>query len=71
MGATPIQTNFPLVDTHKAWAKEPIKILDRRMMKRGNMAITKVLVEWANSFPGDATWESFQQLKGTFPHIDP
>ncbi|KAA3477284.1 Retrotransposable element Tf2 [Gossypium australe] len=51
-------------------AKEPIRILDRRTVKRDNATVTEVLMEWANSFLEDATWESFQQLKDAFPHID-
>lgn len=71
VGAAPVQAKLPLVDSHGAWAKEPIKILDKRMVRRGNRVVTEVLVEWTNSFPEDVTWESFQQMKETFPCLDP
>ncbi|KAA3461009.1 reverse transcriptase [Gossypium australe] len=71
VGVVFVQANLPLVDTQRAWGKEHIRRLDRRMVRRGNKVVTEVLVEWTNSFLEDATWESFQQLKETFPHIDP
>ncbi|KAH1047564.1 hypothetical protein J1N35_038348 [Gossypium stocksii] len=65
VGAAPVQAELPLVDAHGAWAKEPVKIFEKRMVRRGNRAVTKLLVEWTNSFPEDVTWESFQQMKET------
>ena len=38
-------------------ALEPVAILAKRMVKRGNQPITQMLVHWTNSFPKDATWE--------------
>lgn len=60
-----------MIDEQGAWAKEPTRIIDRRVVKKGNNADTKVLVEWTNSFPKDATWESLRKLKATYPTIDP
>lgn len=36
---------------------EPETILDRKMVKRGRMAATKVLVKWKNLPQDQATWE--------------
>ena len=34
---------------------ELVKVLDRRIVKRGNKLATQVLVHWTNSFPEDDT----------------
>ena len=49
----------------------PQAILDRRMIKRGNSAITQVLVHWVNMPPAEATWEDWTVLKGQFPDFNP
>lgn len=63
--------NLPLVDPNGQMRFEPLQILDRRLVKRNNRAITQVLVEWSNSVPEDATWEDYQALKQQFPSFDP
>ncbi|KAL4387688.1 hypothetical protein GQ457_09G030390 [Hibiscus cannabinus] len=62
---------LPIMDLDGSISKEPLKILDRRIGKRGNRAVTEVLVEWSNSFPEDATWEVLHTLKQRFPNFDP
>lgn len=51
----PTQASLPLVRTDEALLKEPIRVVDKRMVKKGNQVATKVLVEWANTFPEDVT----------------
>ena len=48
-----------MVDGDSVIAKEPISILDRRIVKKQGRAHTEVLVQWRNSFPEDVTWESY------------
>lgn len=50
---------------------EPVQILERRLVKRGNRPATQVLVHWSNSFPEDATWEYLHDLLDRFPHFQP
>lgn len=50
---------------------EPVAVLDRRMVKRGNMAATQILVQWSNGFPEDATWEFRHDLVRRYPNFDP
>ncbi|KAK5772347.1 uncharacterized protein LOC108462731 [Gossypium arboreum] len=69
--ASPTQAQLPLVDDHWVLPKEPAQIVDRRMVKKGNWAVTEVLVEWADSFPEDATWGSLELLQTKFPHFHP
>ena len=53
------QFEMPFLDVDGVLAKKPISILDRRMVKKHGVAATEVLVQWKNTFPEDATWESF------------
>lgn len=48
---------------------EPIVILDKKVIKRGNNAITQVLVQWANLSKEEATWEDYSFLKSQFPKL--
>lgn len=47
--------------------KEPESILERRMVKRGNKAITQILIKWKGESREDATWEEFWTMKEKFP----
>ncbi|XP_016704249.1 uncharacterized protein [Gossypium hirsutum] len=67
VGSAQTQLQLPLVDAHGALPKEPVCISDKRIVKKGSQAVTEVLVEWADSFPKDATWESFSALQAKFP----
>nr|GEU70218.1 retrotransposable element Tf2 [Tanacetum cinerariifolium] len=49
--------NFPTCTEDGLIAVEPVKILDRRMQKRGNSATVYVLVQWANGGWIDMRWE--------------
>ncbi|XP_016747280.1 uncharacterized protein [Gossypium hirsutum] len=71
VGAAPTQAELPMVDDQGVLPKEPVRILDRRMVKRGNSAATEVLVEWVNSFSEDATWEPLPIIQAKFPWILP
>ncbi|XP_040968577.1 uncharacterized protein [Gossypium hirsutum] len=71
IGSTPAQASLPMVDIHDALQKEPVRIVDRRIVKKGTQAITEVLVEWVDSFPKDATWESLNSLQTRFPQFHP
>ncbi|XP_075074483.1 uncharacterized protein LOC142162076 [Nicotiana tabacum] len=50
---------------------EPVAILDRRMVKKKNKAAVKVLVQWANLSPEEATWEDYNFLCSQFPEFQP
>ncbi|WVZ94909.1 hypothetical protein U9M48_040738 [Paspalum notatum var. saurae] len=45
----------------------PEVILDRRLVKKGNQAITQVLIKWSNLPASSATWEDYDVLKTHFP----
>ena len=45
----------------------PQAILDRKMVKRHNQAVTKWLIHWAGKSPADASWEFADVIKERFP----
>ncbi|GAU24592.1 hypothetical protein TSUD_289530 [Trifolium subterraneum] len=51
--------------------KIPVAILERKMVKRGHTAATKVLVQWKDSPPDKATWEFYYDLLKKFPDFHP
>ncbi|KAG2323181.1 hypothetical protein Bca52824_016394 [Brassica carinata] len=48
-------------------AKEPEKILEKKMVNRRNRAVTKVLVQWKGYSPEQATWEFYQDFVAKHP----
>nr|KYP59781.1 hypothetical protein KK1_015222 [Cajanus cajan] len=51
--------------------QEPEAILDRKMVKRGRVAATKVLIKWKN-FPAEqSTWEFYYDVLKKFPNFHP
>ncbi|GMI64849.1 hypothetical protein HRI_000154200 [Hibiscus trionum] len=71
IGSALVQSTLPVVGMDGTIVKDSLKILDRRMVKKGNRAVTEVLVEWTNFFPEDATWELFYKLQLNFSHFNP
>ncbi|CAM8908644.1 unnamed protein product [Rhodiola kirilowii] len=51
--------------------KEPEAILDRKMVKRHNGAVTKVLVQWKGHPAEQATWEFYQDFISKYPEFHP
>lgn len=52
-------------------SKEPEKILEKKMVKHHNAAVTKVLVQWKGFPPEQATWEFYRDFIAKHPHFDP
>lgn len=48
---------------------EPEAILDRKMVKRGRLPATKVLIKWKNSPEELATWEFYHDVLTAFPQF--
>jgi hypothetical protein len=51
--------------------KLPVAILDRKMVKRGDRAATKVVVQWQGCPTDKATWEFYYDLLKKFPDFHP
>lgn len=71
VGAVVVQSELPMLDEDGLIKKEPIAILDCKMVKRNNIAATELLVQWRNTFPEDSTWELFSNLQTQFPGFNP
>ena len=59
----------PLCSSNGQPLVEPVAVLDRRMIKRGNKAAIQILVQWVNLLPEEATWEDFQFIKSQFSKL--
>lgn len=71
VGKQLVQSTLPLEGLDGMIPKEPIHVLDRCMVKRDNQVFTEVFIEWANTFPKDATWEVLHELRQWYPAFDP
>ncbi|GJX75373.1 retrotransposable element Tf2 [Tanacetum coccineum] len=49
---------------------EPVAILDRRLAKVNNKAVSYVLVKWSNHTDEDATWENYADLIQRYPEFE-
>nr|GEV64681.1 hypothetical protein [Tanacetum cinerariifolium] len=57
-----VSVTLPQCDPFGVIALEPIVVLDRRMVKRGNVAAVYVLIQWSNESVNDATWELYEDI---------
>ncbi|KAJ1275228.1 hypothetical protein BS78_05G120600, partial [Paspalum vaginatum] len=64
---TPVYSTLPTATDLDAVAAVPNTIVDRRLVKRGNSAITQVKVTWSGLPDLAATWEDYEVLKARFP----
>ena len=55
-------SQLQFMDEAGVLVKEPISIIDH-CINKGNKAITKVLVQWRNTFLEDATKETFSNFQ--------
>lgn len=62
---------FPIQPQIASSKGEPESILDRKMVKRGRMAATKVLIKWKGLPAEQATWEFYYDLLKQFPNFHP
>nr|TKR79766.1 hypothetical protein D5086_0000269270 [Populus alba] len=61
---------LPIVDEEGRVKVYPVTILERKLMKKGNIAVVAGLIQWSNSFPEDATWEELTELQLQFPDFN-
>lgn len=60
---------LPPVDSDGALKPEPVKVLNRRVRKVRNRPQTEILVQWHRMGEDDATWEAYETIKISFPHL--
>jgi Chromo (CHRromatin Organisation MOdifier) domain len=56
-------TNMSLVGKYGQMKVEPVVVLDRQLVKKGNELRTQILVRWSNLSNSDATWEDYLQIQ--------
>lgn len=66
-----VTTELPKVGQEGQLLAYPVKVLDRKMVKQGNVAVVQWLIQWSNSIPEDATWENALQIQQQYPDFDP
>jgi hypothetical protein len=60
---TPVFSQLPSIPYLDIADVSPEEMLDRRLVKKGNEAITQVLVQWSGLPISSATWEDYSVLK--------
>ncbi|KAA3488050.1 reverse transcriptase [Gossypium australe] len=71
VGSAVHASTLPPMGSDGVLLKTPVRILNHRMVKQGNHAAVEVLVEWADTFPEDSTWENLDSLRRRVPTFDP
>ena len=64
---TPVFSKLPVTTDIEAKAALPDRVLERRLVKRGNAAIPQVLIQWSGLPAASATWEDYNVLRQRFP----
>ncbi|XP_071680493.1 uncharacterized protein [Lolium perenne] len=66
---SPVFADLPDIPALDATDTIPERVLDRRMVKKGNATIVQVLVKWTNVDEASASWENWDVLKERFPFV--
>jgi hypothetical protein len=66
---TPVFRELPKLPLLDSTDTTPEKILDRRLVKKGNAALPQVLIKWKHLPEDTATWEDWNTLKVCFPDV--
>jgi hypothetical protein len=64
---TPVFSTLPMLTDIQAAAAQPKQILDQRLVKKGNNAVTQLLVSWTGLPSSSVTWEDYHIIKRRFP----
>jgi hypothetical protein len=63
----PAFEELPTITDLTATAVEPEHIMDRRLVKKGNVAIPQVKIKWTHLPEAAATWQDYNVIKTRFP----
>ena len=64
---TPVYKTLPTMTDLEATAAQPEKIIERRLVEKGNNAVPQVLITWTGLPQDLATWEDYHVVKERFP----
>nr|GEV13971.1 retrotransposon-related protein [Tanacetum cinerariifolium] len=62
--------DIPLCDSDGKLAAQPLKVLDRKMVKRKNVVVVYGLIQWTNDNVDNATWEPLDKLSKDYLAFD-
>ena len=66
---TPVFSELPQVPDLVTSETEPVAIVERRMMKKGDAPVIQLQVQWSNRSPTTTTWEDYHTLKERYPLV--
>ena len=66
---SPVYSELPQLVDLSAHDLHPERVLDRRLVKKGNQAVPQVLVKWSRLPEASATWQDFYIVKERFPGV--
>jgi hypothetical protein len=64
---TPVYSTLPAVTDLEATTAVPERILERRLVKKGNNVVPQVLLTWTRLPTSSATWEDYNVICKRFP----
>lgn len=64
---TPVFGELPKPPDLTSAELTPVKILERRMKKKGALPLVQILVQWSNHTAASATWEDYEVLRLRYP----
>ena len=67
IGRQPVQSNLPPMPPTPDL--QPQAVMERRINRKRNHAITQLLIHWKGFSPADATWESAEDITARFPNF--
>lgn len=66
-----VTTTLPRLGSEGQFLVYPVKVLQRRMVKKNNSAVAQWLIQWSNTIPEDASWEDSATIQEQYPEFNP
>jgi hypothetical protein len=64
---TPVYDKLPAPPDITTTAVQPTKIVERRLVKKGNAVVPQIRVQWSTVPPEHTTWEEYHMMRHRFP----
>ena len=65
-----VSTDLPVYNEEGEVQLQPLVVWDKRMKKKGNRAITEVLIQWRHTNLKDVVWKELYVVQQQFPNFD-
>ncbi|KAL8104628.1 uncharacterized protein LOC141680180 [Apium graveolens] len=66
-----VTNELPRLGNEGQFVVHPVKILQRRTVKRNNVVVVQWLIQWSHSIPEDASWEDDRQIMDRYSDFNP